>query len=210
MIQFLTIMETREEAPATEEQNEQPEVAEETMDFDAVDLMLHGNLQAQIRYAMIKGLAESLDEKAQLLIEAESNFEPQADESFAEIAMPEIESMAQAVIEPWIDLSKLRFWETCQTAEIEWEEYKDENGGTQRVPYTRPLEEPKEGNRLLANLEKIHLWLEKVHHLHEEKGMGWVSPHGCPEDGQHAYDARRVCLEKLNDSIEAIRSNFDL
>ena len=73
--------------------------------------MLHGNLQAQIRYAMIKGLAESLDEKAQLLIEAESNFEPQADESFVEIAMPEIESMAQAVIEPWIDLSKHAFWE---------------------------------------------------------------------------------------------------
>jgi hypothetical protein len=49
-------METSEEAPATEEQNEQPDVAEETMDFDAVDLMLHGNLQAQIRYGMIKGM----------------------------------------------------------------------------------------------------------------------------------------------------------
>ena len=38
--------------------------------------------------------------------------------------------------------------------------------------------------------------------------MGWVSPHGCPEDGQHAYDARRVCLEKLNATIEAIRSTI--
>jgi hypothetical protein len=35
---------------------------------------------------MIKGLAEALDEKAQLLIEAESNFEPQEGETFAEIA----------------------------------------------------------------------------------------------------------------------------
>ena len=157
-------METSEEAPATDEQNEQPEVAEETMDFDAVDLMLHGNLQAQIRYGMIKGMAEALDEKAQLLIEAESNFEPQEDETFAEIALPEIEAMASAVTEEWIDFSKLRFWETCQTAEVEWEEYKDENEVAQRVPYSRPLEEPKDGNRILANLEKIHLWLEQVHH----------------------------------------------
>ena len=102
-------METSEEAPATDEQNEQPEVAEETMDFDAVDLMLHGNLQAQIRYGMIKGMAEALDEKAQLLIQAESNFEPQEDEIFAEIALPEIEAMASAVTEEWIDFSKLRF-----------------------------------------------------------------------------------------------------
>lgn len=204
-------METSEEAPATEEQNEQPEVSEETMDFDAVDLMLHGNLQAQIRYGMVKGMAEALDEKAQLLIEAESNFEPQEDETFAEIALPEIEAMASAVTEEWVDFSKLRYWETCQTAEVEWEEYKDEKGEVaQRVPYSRPLEEAKEGNRLLANLEKIHIWLEQVHHLHEQKGMGWVSPHGCPEDGQHAYDARRICLEKLNSSIEAIRGNFDI
>ena len=34
--------------------------------------------------------------------------------------------MASAVTEEWIDFSKLRFWETCQTAEVEWEEYKDE------------------------------------------------------------------------------------
>jgi hypothetical protein len=40
--------------------------------------------------------------------------------------------------------------------------------------------------------------------------MGWVSPHGCPEDGQHAYEARRICIEKLNQSIDSIRSNFDI
>ena len=203
-------METSEEEPITDEQNEQPKVEEEIVEIDPVDLMLHGNLAAQIRYGMIKGMAEALDEKAQLLIEAESNFEPQEDETFAEIALPEIEAMASAVTEEWIDFSKLRFWETCQTAEVEWEEYKDENEVAQKIPYSRPLEEPKDGNRILANLEKIHLWLEQVHHLHEEKGMGWVSPHGCPEDGQHAYDARRVYLEKLNSTIEAIRSNFDL
>ena len=39
---------------------------------------------------------------------------------------------------------------------------------------------------------------------------GQVAVDGCPEDGQHAYDARRVCLEKLNSTIDAIRSNFDM
>jgi hypothetical protein len=123
--------------------------------------MLHGNLAAQIRYGMIKGLAESLDEKAQLLLEAESNFEPQGEETFAEIALPEIEAMAQALTEDWIDFSRLRYWETCQTAEIEWEEYPTEDGQpAQRVPYARPLEDAKEGNRLLANIEQIRNWLE--------------------------------------------------
>jgi hypothetical protein len=173
--------------------------------------MLHGNLAAQIRYSMIKGLAEALDEKAQLLIEAESNFEPQEGETFAEIALPEIEAMAQALTDEWIDFSKIHYWESCQTAEVEWEEYKDENGKVvQHMPYTKPLEDAKEGNRLLANLEQTRNWLEKVHLLHEEKGMGWVSPHGCPEDGQHAYEARRICIEKLNQSIDSIRSNFDI
>ena len=201
-----------EEKPDQEQENtERQETEVEEPEIDPVDLMLHGNLAAQIRYGMIKGLAESLDEKAQLLLEAESNFEPQGEETFAEIALPEIEAMARALTEDWIDFSRLRYWETCQTAEIEWEEYPTEDGQpAQRVPYARPLEDAKEGNRLLANLEQTRNWLEQVHLLHEQKGMGWVSPHGCPEDGQHAYDARRVCLEKLNQTIDNIRSNFDL
>ena len=89
-------------------------------------------------------------------------------------------------------------------------EFKDENGEVKRMPYTKALEEVKDGNRLLANLEQTRNWLEQVHLLHEEKGMGWVSPHGCPEDGQHAYEARRICIEKLNQSIDSIRSNFDI
>ena len=109
-------METSEEEAITDEQNEQPKVEEEIVEIDPVDLMLHGNLAAQIRYGMIKGLAESLDEKAQLLLEAESNYEPQGEETFAEIALPEIEAMAQALTEDWIDFSRLRYWETCQTA----------------------------------------------------------------------------------------------
>jgi len=143
-------METSEEEPITEEQNEQPKVEEEIVEIDPVDLMLHGNLPAQIRYAMIKGVAEALDEKAQLLLEAESNFEPQEDETFAEIALPEIEAMAQALTEDWIDFSKLRYWETCQTAEIELEEYPAEDGQpAQRVPYARPLEDAKGGTGCL-------------------------------------------------------------
>ena len=76
------------------------------------------------------------------------------------------------------------------------------------MPYTKPLEEAKDGNRLLANLEQTRNWLEQVHLLHEEKGMGWVSPHGCPEDGQHAYEARRICIEKLNQSIDSSPFEF--
>ena len=201
---------TPEEKPEGIQETPESPLAEELPEFDATELMLHGNLVAQIRYSMFKGLAEALDEKAQLLIEAESNFEPQEDETFAEIALPGIEAMAEALTDEWIDFSKIRYWESCQTAEVEWEEFKDENGEVKRMPYTKPLEEVKDGNRLLANLEQTRNWLEQVHLLHEEKGMGWVSPHGCPEDGQHAYEARRICIEKLNQSIDSIRSNFDI
>ena len=201
---------TPEKKPEEIQETPESPSAEELPELDATELMLHGNLAAQIRYSMIKGLAEALDEKAQLLIEAESNFEPQEGETFAEVALPEIEAMAQCLTDEWIDFSKIRYWESCQTAEVEWEEFKDENGEVKRMPYTKALEEVKDGNRLLANLEQTRNWLEQVHLLHEQKGMGWVSPHGCPEDGQHAYEARRICIEKLNQSIDSIRSNFDI
>jgi hypothetical protein len=178
--------------------------------FDAVDLMLEGNLKEQISYSMVKALAKALDEKAQILIRAEQGFEPQEGESFAEVAMPEIEAMAQAITEGCVDFSKVRFWEACETAEVAWEESKDEEGNVVgRMPYGNPHDEPKEGNRILSNLEQISDWLEQVHKLHEENGMGWVSPYGCPEDGQQAYDDRSKCFEKLKSIVEGIKNNLD-
>jgi hypothetical protein len=193
-----------------EENNPDQKNEEEELPFDAVDLMLEGNLQAQINYSMVKALAKAFDEKASILINAEENFKPEEEESFAEVAMPEIEAMAQAVVDGCVDFSKVRFWEACETAEVAWEESKDENGEVvQRIPYGNPLDPPKEGNRLLSNLEKIESWMKQVHKIHEEKGMGWVSPYGCPEDGQQAYDNRAKCLEKLSKIVDSINSNFD-
>ena len=81
----------------TETTDEPKEEAPEEPSFDAVDLMLEGNLKEQISYSMVKAFAKALDEKAQILIQAEDGFEPQEGESFAEVAMPEIEAMAQAI-----------------------------------------------------------------------------------------------------------------
>ena len=193
-----------------EENNPDQKNEEEELPFDAVDLMLEGNLQAQINYSMVKALAKAFDEKASILINAEENFKPEEEESLAEVAMPEIEAMAQAVVDGCVDFSKVRFWEACETAEVAWEESKDENGEVaQRIPYGNPLDPPREGNRLLSNLEKIESWMKQVHKIHEEKGMGWVSPYGCPEDGQQAYDSRAKCLEKLSKIVDSINSNFD-
>ena len=125
--------------------------------------------------------------------------------------MPEIEAMAQAITDGCVDFSKVRFWEACETAEVAWEESKDEEGNVVgRMPYGNPHDKPKEGNRILANLERIAEWLGQVHKLHEENGMGWVSPYGCPEDGQQAYDDRDKCRAKLNSIVEAIKNNLDL
>ena len=181
------------------------------LQFDAVDLMLEGNLIGQINYSMVKSVASALNEKIQILLKAEEGFEPQEDETFIEAAMPEIEAMTQAVVDGCVDFSKIRFWEACETAEVAWEESKDENGVvTQKIPYPNSLEVPLPGNRILVNLEIIHSWLESLHKVHEEKGMGWVSPYGCPEDGQQAYETRKAYLEKLSQHIDSIKANFDL
>jgi hypothetical protein len=191
--------------------DDQPKDETEAPSFDAVDLMLEGNLKEQISYSMVKALAKALDEKAQILIQAEHGFEPQEEESFAEVAMPEIEAMAQAVTGGCVDFSKIRFWEACETAEVAWEESKDEEGKVVgRMPYGNPHDKPRDGNRILANLEQISKWLGQVHELHQERGMGWVSPYGCPEDGQQAYDDRAKCFEKLQATVEAIQNNLDI
>ena len=194
--------------PETTEEETKNEPEEHS--FDAVDLMLEGNLKEQINYSMVKALAGALDEKARILIQAEQGFEPQDGESFAEVAMPEIEAMAQSVTDGCVDFSKVRFWEACETAGVAWDESKDEEGNVVgRMPYGNTHDEPKEGNRILANLEQVLEWLGEVHKLHEENGMGWVSPYGCPEDGQQAYEDRDKCHAKLNTIVEAIKNNLD-
>jgi hypothetical protein len=40
--------------------------------------------------------------------------------------------------------------------------------------------------------------------------MGWVSPYGCPEDGQQAFDSRAQSLDSLSKTISEIKNNFDL
>jgi hypothetical protein len=194
----------------TKEAESAKEETEEELPFDAVDLMLDGNLKAQINYSMVKAMAKAFDEKAAILINAEGSFQPEADETFAEVAMPEIEAMAQVIVDGCVNFHKIRFWEACETAEVAWEETKDEDGKVvQRVPYGDPLDPPREGNRLLSNLEKVESWLKEVHKIHQEKGMGWVSPYGCPEDGQQAFDNRAKCLEKLSEIVDSINTNFD-
>lgn len=198
------------ESTQEEETIEKPQ-EEEEFSFDAVDLMLEGDLKSQINYSMVKGIAQALDEKSQILIKAEESFEPQEEETFAEVALPEIEAMALAITEGCVDFTKIRFWEACETAEVAWEESKDADGNVvSKMPYGNPLETPAEGNRILANLKQISTWLAEVHSLHEKNGMGWVSPYGCPEDGQQAYDNRSNSINQLSHIIDSIGANFDL
>ena len=68
---------------------------------------------------------------------------------------------------------RLGIGKACQTAEVVWIEHKDQAGQiTHRIPHARRLSQPKEGNKLLKNLEKIREWITEVHLIHEEKE--WV------------------------------------
>ncbi len=200
------------ESPAPDAGEAPTEETQPVVDFDYVDMMLDGDLKAQVNYSIVKAIAAALDEKVRLLEEAEEKVgEAEGEETFAEVAVPEVEAMAQAVTEGCVDFGRIHFWEACETAEIAWEETKDEEGKVvARTPYGKPHEEPREGNRILYNLEKIAGWLREVHRIHEEKGMGWVSPYGCPEDGQHAYDRRAACIAELDGIVEKVKAKVDL
>ena len=179
-------------------------------EFDAVELMLQGNLQAQINYSMVKGVAEALDQKIQILENAQTRYTPQNEVTFAEAAMQEIEALGQSIVDSYVNFSKIRYWEACQTAEIVWNEQKDQEGQiTHRTPHAQRLTQPREGNRLLKNLEKIREWVTEVHIIHEEKGMGWASQFGCPEDGKEKFDKRNKHLLAITYAIDSIKSNLD-
>lgn len=181
-----------------------------TIDFDAVDLMLQGNVQAQINYSMVKGIAKAIDQKTAILQNAQSSYTPQNGVHFAEAAMLEIEAMGQSIVDSFINFTKIRYWEACQTAEIVWNEQKDQDGQvTHSIPHAQRLAQPKEGNKLLKNLEKIREWVTEVHLIHEEKGMGWASQFGCPEDGKAIFDKRNKNLLAITYAIDSIKSNHD-
>lgn len=178
--------------------------------FDAVDLMLQGNLQAQINYSIVKGIAQAINQKTEILQNAQTNYTPLNGVSFAEAAMQEIEAMGQSIVDSYVNFSKVRYWEACQTAEVVWKEHKDQEGQiTHRIPRAQRLTKPKEGNKLLMNLEKIREWVTEVHLIHEEKGMGWASQFGCPEDGKEKFDKRNKNLLAISFAIDSIKSNLD-
>ena len=64
-----------------EAKQEEKSAENEEVNFDAVDLMLQGDLKSQINYSMIKGIADALDDKAQILIQAEHSFEPEEEDA---------------------------------------------------------------------------------------------------------------------------------
>jgi len=190
---------------------DEPEsIALQTPKFTALDVMLKGNLKAQMKYSMIDSVAQAIDQKARILVNAEKTFSGIHDISFAEAAMPEIEAMAHAIVDGCIDFSKLSLWSTCQTAELSWHEHKDNTGRViHRTPRVENLKVPGEGNRMLVNLKQIKTWLESVHQLHQEKGMGWVSSFGCPEDGKLIYLRRENDIAVLTKTIRSIQQNLD-
>ena len=170
--------------------------------------MLEGNLQAQINYSIVKAVAAALDEKAQLLIQAESSYKPIEDESFAEAAMPEIEAMAKAVLEGCVDFQKSASGRLVKLLKS----------------LGRILRIKKE---IVSSCPIQILWIRQTEaiafspisskstsgwsrYMVLTKKMGWDGflLMDAPEDGQHAFDARKQSLKRLGDLI-SIKSNFD-
>ena len=53
--------------------------------------------------------------------------------------------MGQSIVDSYVNFSKIRYWEACQTAEVVWIEHKNQAGQiTHRIPHARRLSQPKE------------------------------------------------------------------
>jgi hypothetical protein len=179
-------------------------------DIDAIDLMLQDNLEAQINYSLVKGIASALDQKVEILKNAKKQYTPHDGITFEEAAMNQIEALGFSISDSYVEFSKIRYWEACKTAEIIWDESKDDNGQvTHLTPRAERLAQPQEGNRLLKNLETIRDWVSSLQLIHQEKGMGWASQFGCPEDGKAIFDKRNKNLLAISYAIDSIKSNHD-
>jgi hypothetical protein len=172
--------------------------------------MLQDNLEAQINYSMVKGIASALDQKVEILKSAKKQYTPHDGITFEEAAMNQIEALGFSISDSYVEFSKIRYWEACKTAEIIWDESKDDNGQvTHLTPRAERLAQPQEGNRLLKNLETIRDWVSSLQLIHQEKGMGWASQFGCPEDGKAIFDKRNKNLLAITYAIDSIKSNHD-
>jgi hypothetical protein len=179
------------------------------MNPEVMNYMVGTESAQDVNYTFVEAIAKALDETIQKI----EDWKVKAEEDgfdFAESSMQAVQGVALAVSYGIVDFSLISFPDACETGVIEQTpEQKDEEGNViaPGEPYFKEHDEPQPGNRLLFNLRRIKELLEEQQDIHEERGMEWASPHGCPEDGRNSFDQRTRIIQMLEKTIGKIDSN---
>ena len=183
------------------------------MNPEVMNYMVGSEAAQDVNYTFVEAIAKALDETVQKIEDWRGKAEDEGFD-FAESSLQAVQGLALAISYGVVDFSQISFIDACETGTIAYaNEEKDDDGNViaQSDPFFEEYEEPKPGNRLLLNIRRIKELLEEQQTIHEERGMEWASPHGCPEDGRNAFDQRSrliQMLEKTVGKIEANRGHF--
>ena len=183
------------------------------MNPEVVNYMVGVEAAQDANYTFVEAIAMALDETVQKIEDWRKKAEEEGFD-FVETSLQAVQGTAMAVVHGIVDFSLIQYMDSCETGTIAYANVeKDEEGNiiSQENPYFQEHDEPKKGNGLLFNLRKIRDLLNEQQTAHEERGMEWGSPHGCPEDGRNAFDQRARLIqhiEKILQKIEGNRGHF--
>jgi hypothetical protein len=179
------------------------------MNPEVLNYMVGIEAAQDANYTFVEAIAKALDETVTKI----EDWRKKADEEgfdFVETSMQAVQGTGMAIVYGIVDFSLIQYMDSCETGTIAYaHEEKDEDGNitAQEDPYFEEYDEPKKGNGLLFNLRIIRDLLNEHQTAHDERGMEWGSPHGCPEDGRNSYDQRARLIQHLEKIIQKIEGN---
>ena len=160
-------------------------------------------------YTFVEAVAKALDETMAKIEDWRKKAEEEGFD-FVETSLQAVQGTAMAVVHGIVDFGLVQYIDSCETGVVAFgHEEKDEEGNitSQEDPYFQEHDEPKKGNGLLFNLRKLRDLLQEQQTAHEERGMEWASPHGCPEDGRNAFDQRARLIQSLEKTLQKVENN---
>ena len=179
------------------------------MNPEVMNYMVGQESAQDVNFTFIEAIAKALDDTLQKIEEWRGKAEKE-DFDFVESSMQAIQGTALAVVYGIVDFGAVNFADACEPGTIAFEhEEKDDDGNvtSQEGPYFKEHKEPEPGNRLLVNLRSLSDLLGEQQKAHDERGMEWGSPHGCPEDGRNSFDQRARLIQMLDKIVRKIDAN---
>ncbi len=179
------------------------------MNPEVMNYMVGVEAAQDANYTFVEAIAKALDETLGKIEDWRKKSEEEGFD-FVESSLQAVQGTAMAVVYGIVDFGLVLYVDSCDTGVVAYgHEDKDEEGNviSREDPYFQEHDEPKKGNGVLFNLRDLLSLLQEQQAAHDERGMEWGSPHGCPEDGRNSYDQRARLIQRLEKTIQKIENN---